>query len=137
MGDGSWEWEILDSLTLINDSFTGSCAVVKETKVFLTGGPSGSRLLSFDLQKEQWLVEIEDIGISAKRHGCTLANIEEEEYIVLLGGDYELVGISEEFLQTLKECRFYSRRLPSTLKLDIFWTFPSQDIADPTGLYLQ
>ena len=86
------EWNILDQLTLHNDSFLGSCAVIHDGKVFMTDGSGGSSLVSFALAEENWEVVFPSLGFWAKRHGCAVVEINGEDNLIFLGGDYNLVG---------------------------------------------
>jgi len=91
-GDTGAEWVFLDQLTLNNDSFLGSCAVVHDDKVWMTDGVGGSTLLSFSLETQEWEVVFPDIGFSAKRHGCVVANVNGEDNMIFLGGDNDLAA---------------------------------------------
>jgi len=84
------KWTVLEELTLNEDSFLGSCAVVQNGKVLMTGGSDGSKLVSFDLEQEKWEVVLPSIGFSAKRHGCALVDLNGSDHMVFLGGDYNL-----------------------------------------------
>ena len=86
------KWTILEELTLNNDSFLGSCAVVHDGKVWMTGGPDGSRLVSFDFAEKKWGVVLANTGFAAKRHGCYVVELNGDTHLVFIGGDNDLVN---------------------------------------------
>ena len=86
------KWTILEELTMNNDSFLGSCAVVHDGKVWMTGGPDGSRLVSFDFAEKKWGVVLANTGFAAKRHGCYVVELNGDTHLVFIGGDNDLVN---------------------------------------------
>jgi len=83
-------WKNLDTLTLNNDSFLGSCAVFHDGNVLMTDGWQGTSLVSFHVDTQSWTEVFSDVGFSAKRHGCALVLINGEEHMAFIGGDSNL-----------------------------------------------